>query len=88
MTPHRYIEVAGFDVFYREAGDADRPSVLLLHGFPSSSHMFRRLISRLSDRFDCVAPESPARRLRTRGGAVARLRAHGLHGNEPSPAAR
>jgi pimeloyl-ACP methyl ester carboxylesterase len=59
MTAHRHIDVAGLDVFYREAGDPDRPSVLLLHGFPSSSHMFRRLISRLSDRFHCVAPDLP-----------------------------
>jgi pimeloyl-ACP methyl ester carboxylesterase len=86
LTAHRYIEVVGLDVFYREAGDPDRPSVLLLHGFPSCSRMFRRLISRLSGRFHRVAPESPARRLRTRGGAIARLWAHGLHGNEPSPA--
>ena len=56
---HRYADVDGFKVFYREAGPADAPTLLLLHGFPSSSHMFRDLIPRLADRFHLVAPDLP-----------------------------
>jgi pimeloyl-ACP methyl ester carboxylesterase len=56
---HRHIEVDGFNVFYREAGPADGPKLLLLHGFPSSSHMFRDLIPLLSERFHIVAPDLP-----------------------------
>jgi pimeloyl-ACP methyl ester carboxylesterase len=56
---HRYADVDGFKVFYREAGPADAPKLLLLHGFPSSSHMFRDLIPRLADRFHLVAPDLP-----------------------------
>lgn len=52
-------DVDGFNVFYREAGPADAPALLLLHGFPSSSHMFRDLIPRLADRFHVVAPDLP-----------------------------
>src|SRR5436189_5982871 len=44
-------------VFYREAGDRSNPSLLLLHGFPSSSHMFRNLITSLSDKYHLVAPD-------------------------------
>jgi pimeloyl-ACP methyl ester carboxylesterase len=43
-------------IFYREAGDPQHPTLLLLHGFPSSSHIFRNLIPLLSDRFHIVAP--------------------------------
>ncbi|AET93822.1 alpha/beta hydrolase fold protein (plasmid) [Burkholderia sp. YI23] len=56
---HRHIDVDGFNVFYREAGPADAPKLLLLHGFPSSSHMFRDLIPLLSQRFHIVAPDLP-----------------------------
>ncbi|MDR5753028.1 MULTISPECIES: alpha/beta hydrolase [unclassified Caballeronia] len=56
---HRHIDVDGFNVFYREAGQADAPKLLLLHGFPSSSHMFRDLIPLLADRFHIVAPDLP-----------------------------
>ncbi|WP_244808882.1 alpha/beta fold hydrolase [Caballeronia zhejiangensis] len=56
---HRHIDVDGFNVFYREAGPADAPKLLLLHGFPSSSHMFRGLIPLLADRFHIVAPDLP-----------------------------
>ncbi|SAK95432.1 Alpha/beta hydrolase [Caballeronia temeraria] len=56
---HRHIDVDGFNVFYREAGPADAPKLLLLHGFPSSSHMFRDLIPLLADRFHIVAPDLP-----------------------------
>lgn len=47
------------DVFYREAGRADAPAVLLLHGFPTSSHMFRNLITRLADKYHVIAPDYP-----------------------------
>ena len=48
---YRTIDVDGLDVFYREAGEPGAPNLLLLHGFPSSSHMFRDLVPRLADRF-------------------------------------
>ncbi len=53
------VAVDGLDVFYREAGDPGAPTLLLLHGFPTSSHMFRDLIPRLADRFHLVAPDLP-----------------------------
>ena len=59
QTMHRTVEIDSLDIFYREAGPADAPTVLLLHGFPTSSHMFRNLIPRLSDRFHLVAPDFP-----------------------------
>ena len=52
-------DVDGFKVFYREAGAKDKPTILLLHGFPTSSHMFRDLIPLLADRFHVVAPDLP-----------------------------
>ena len=58
-TAHRHVEVDGVRIFYREAGPKDAPHVLLLHGFPSSSHMFRDLIPALADRFHVVAPDYP-----------------------------
>jgi len=61
MTTIRYhkANVDGLSVFYREAGRADAPALLLLHGFPSAGHMFRALIPALSDRFRIVAPDLP-----------------------------
>jgi pimeloyl-ACP methyl ester carboxylesterase len=59
MTRYRTAAVDGVRLFYREAGDPSRPTALLLHGFPTSSHMFRELIPRLSDRFHVVAPDLP-----------------------------
>jgi pimeloyl-ACP methyl ester carboxylesterase len=61
MTVTRYqtVDVDGFNVFYREAGPAGAPVLLLLHGFPTSSHMFRDLIPLLADRFRLVAPDLP-----------------------------
>ncbi|GGJ79222.1 hydrolase [Streptomyces camponoticapitis] len=56
---YRTAEVDGLKVFYREAGAPDAPTLLLLHGFPSSSHMFRDLIPLLADRFHIVAPDLP-----------------------------
>ena len=58
-TAHRHVEVDGVRIFYREAGPKDAPHVLLLHGFPSSSHMFRNLIPALADQFHVVAPDYP-----------------------------
>ncbi|WP_441250750.1 alpha/beta fold hydrolase [Kitasatospora sp. McL0602] len=56
---HRHVEVDGVRVFYREAGPADAPTLLLLHGFPSASHQFRRLIDTLGTRYHLVAPDYP-----------------------------
>ena len=54
---HRYATVRGRRLFYREAGPADAPAVVLLHGFPASSFMFRDLIPRLADRYHVIAPD-------------------------------
>lgn len=59
MTIYRTIEIDGLDIFYREAGVPTNPTILLLHGFPTSSHMFRNLIPALADRFHLVAPDYP-----------------------------
>lgn len=59
VTHHRTTKVDGTDIFYREAGPADAPTVLLLHGFPTSSHMFRNLIPALADRYHVIAPDYP-----------------------------
>src|SRR5216684_192610 len=56
---YRRTEVDGFKIFYREAGRAGAPKLLLLHGFPSAGHMFRDLIPQLADRFHIVAPDLP-----------------------------
>ena len=56
---HRTVDIDGLDIFYREAGPRDAPTVLLLHGFPTSSHMFRNLVPALSDRFHLIAPDYP-----------------------------
>jgi len=60
ITVHyRTATIEGVKVFYREAGPADGPVVLLLHGFPTSSHMFRNLIPALADRYHVIAPDYP-----------------------------
>jgi pimeloyl-ACP methyl ester carboxylesterase len=56
---HRTVKVGDLDVFYREAGPKDAPGVLLLHGFPTSSQMFRNLIPQLADEYRVVAPDYP-----------------------------
>ena len=56
---HRTVEIDGQSIFYREAGPTDAPTILLLHGFPTSSHMFRDLIPSLADKFHLVAPDYP-----------------------------
>ncbi|PZV09019.1 MAG: hydrolase [Leptolyngbya sp.] len=59
MTTYRTVAIDGLDIFYREVGSRDNPTILLLHGFPTSSHMFRNLIPALADRFHLVAPDYP-----------------------------
>ena len=56
---HRMVKVDGLDIFYREAGKQHERTLLLLHGFPTSSHMFRNLIPLLADRYRVVAPDFP-----------------------------
>jgi pimeloyl-ACP methyl ester carboxylesterase len=55
----RKVDVDGFNIFYREAGPKDAPTLLLLHGFPSAGHMFRDLIPRLSNELRLIAPDLP-----------------------------
>lgn len=57
VVHHRTAAVDGLEVFYREAGDPQAPVVVLLHGFPTSSHMFRHLIPALADRYRVIAPD-------------------------------
>lgn len=54
---HRTIQIDGLEVFYREAGESTAPTMLLLHGYPTSSHMFRHLIPALADRYHVIAPD-------------------------------
>lgn len=56
---HRTIKIDGLEIFYREAGPKDAPAILLLHGFPTSSHMFRNLMPALSDKYHVIAPDYP-----------------------------
>lgn len=58
-TRYRTVQVDGLSIFYREAGRPDAPTLLLLHGFPSSSRMFEPLISRLADKYHLIAPDYP-----------------------------
>ena len=58
-TSLRRVTADGISIFYREAGSADRPVVLLLHGFPTSSFQFRELIPRLADKYRVIAPDLP-----------------------------
>lgn len=59
MVRYRTVTVDGHSVFYREAGERTHPALLLLHGFPSSSHMFRNLMPLLANRYHIVAPDLP-----------------------------
>lgn len=59
VIQYKSVTIDGVKVFYREAGPADGPVVLLLHGFPTSSHMFRNLIPLLADRYRVIAPDYP-----------------------------
>lgn len=59
QTKYKTIKIDGLDIFYREAGSKDKPTLLLLHGFPTSSHMFRDLIPKLSDKYHVIAPDYP-----------------------------
>jgi len=59
MTSYRTIEVDGTEVFYREAGDRSAPTLLLLHGFPSSSAQYDQLMHRLAGRYHMIAPDYP-----------------------------
>jgi pimeloyl-ACP methyl ester carboxylesterase len=59
VTKHQFIKIDGINLFYREAGNPTAPTLLLLHGFPTSSHMFRNLIPRLAENYHVVAPDLP-----------------------------
>jgi pimeloyl-ACP methyl ester carboxylesterase len=59
VIAHKTMKVDGLDIFYREAGSPDSPAIVLLHGFPASSHMFRNLIPALADQFHLIAPDYP-----------------------------
>src|SRR6266853_2863172 len=59
MTTYQYAIINGNKIFYREAGPKTAPAILLLHGFPTSSHMFRNLIPGLAGRYRVVAPDLP-----------------------------
>ena len=59
MTTYHTVSVDGLDIFYREAGSRSNPTLLLLHGFPTSSHMFRNLIPALAEGFHLIAPDYP-----------------------------
>jgi hypothetical protein len=59
MITYKTVDVQGIPIFYRESGPKEAPALLLLHGFPSSSHMFRNLIPLLADRFRVIAPDYP-----------------------------
>jgi pimeloyl-ACP methyl ester carboxylesterase len=56
---HKTVEIDGLNIFYRESGDPKSPKLLLLHGFPSSSHQYRNLMPTLADRFHVVSPDYP-----------------------------
>ncbi|MFB3089669.1 MAG: alpha/beta fold hydrolase [Acidiferrobacterales bacterium] len=58
-TTYKTVQVNGLDIFYREAGPKSAPTILLLHGYLTSSHMFRNLIRDLSDQYHLLAPDYP-----------------------------
>ncbi len=59
IVHHRTMEIQGVEIAYREAGDPSRPTILLLHGFPTSSHMFRNLIPVIGAQYHVIAPDYP-----------------------------
>ena len=59
QTSFKTVEVNGLDIFYREAGSKDKPTIVLLHGYPTSSHMFRKLIPQLATKYHVIAPDYP-----------------------------
>ncbi len=59
MTTYNTISIDGLNIFYREAGSKENPTIVLLHGYPASSHMFRELMAELSDQFHLIAPDYP-----------------------------
>lgn len=59
QTQHHFVSINGVNIFYREAGDKKAPTLVLLHGYPTSSHMYRNLINDLSDRYHLIAPDYP-----------------------------
>lgn len=59
MVKHRFRSIDGLSIFYREAGDAGKPALVLLHGFPTSSHMYRHLLPALATDFHVIAPDYP-----------------------------
>ena len=59
VVTYNTAKVDGLNIFYREAGDKSKPTILLLHGFPTSSQMFRNLIPRLADNYHVIAPDYP-----------------------------
>jgi pimeloyl-ACP methyl ester carboxylesterase len=78
---YRKANAGGMNIFYREAGEANAPALLLLHGFPTSSHMFRGLIPLLADRYHLVAPDLPGSASRKR-----RIAGHSITPSIISPA--
>jgi pimeloyl-ACP methyl ester carboxylesterase len=63
MNKYRYAKVDGNKIFYREAGEQGSPAILLLHGFPTSSHMYRNLIPLLAQDYHVIAPDLPGFRI-------------------------
>ena len=59
LTQYHSASIDGVDIFYREAGSKDKPTILLLHGFPTSSHMYRNLIPQLAEQYHVIAPDYP-----------------------------
>lgn len=59
MITYKTVKINGLEIFYREAGSRENPTILLLHGFPTSSHMFRNLMATLEDKYHLVAPDYP-----------------------------
>lgn len=59
LVLHKTVKVDGLDIFYREAGPKNAPTIVLLHGFPTSSQMFRNLIPKLADKYHVIAPDYP-----------------------------